>query len=63
MSVCALNSSLRRIGGKRIGAVIVEYLFLIMFIVLVALIGIKTFGTTLNAKMGSNNNSVTSSWQ
>jgi Flp pilus assembly pilin Flp len=63
MSVCALNSRLRRIGRGRTGAIIVEYLFLIMFIVLVALIGIKTFGNTLNNKMGSNNNSVTNAWQ
>jgi len=63
MSVCALNSRLRRISRERTGAIIVEYLFLIMFIVLVALIGIKTFGNTLNNKMGSNNNSVTNAWQ
>jgi len=63
MSVCALNSRLRRIGRGRTGAIIVEYLFLIMFIVLVALIGIKTFGNSLNNKMGSNNNSVTNAWQ
>jgi len=63
MSVCALNSRLRRIGLGRTGAIIVEYLFLIMFIVLVALIGIKTFGNSLNNKMGANNNSVTNAWQ
>jgi len=63
MSVCALNSRLKRTGRERTGAIIVEYLFLILFIVLVALIGIKTFGNTLNNKMGSNNNSVTNAWQ
>jgi len=59
MSVCALKSRLRRNAG----AVIVEYLWLIMFIVLVAFIGITTFGQTVTAKMGSNNNSVTAAWQ
>jgi Flp pilus assembly pilin Flp len=41
------------------GAVMVEYIFLIIFIAMVALIGIKTFGQAVRSKMGSNNNSVT----
>jgi Flp pilus assembly pilin Flp len=63
MNVCALKSRLWRTARGKTGAVVVEYLFLILFIVLVSLIGIKTFGTTVNNAMGSNNNSVVASWQ
>jgi Flp pilus assembly pilin Flp len=49
--------------SRKTGAVMVEYVFLLIFICMVALIGIKTFGGTVANKMGSNNNSVTNAIQ
>ena len=57
---------LKTISNRRsckTGAVMVEYVFLLIFIAMVALIGIKTFGGTVANKMGQNNNSVTNSFQ
>jgi Flp pilus assembly pilin Flp len=54
----------RKLAGQhQTGAVMVEYVFLIIFICLVALLGIKTFGGTLNNKMADNNNSVANAIQ
>jgi len=58
--VLKTNSNRR---SRKYGAVMVEYVFLLVFIVLVALIGIKTFGNTVANKFGSNNNSVTNAMQ
>jgi len=49
--------------SSRRGAVMVEYVFVLIFIVIIALVGIKTFGNTVNNKMGSNNNSVANAIQ
>jgi len=54
---------IKRASRKNRGAVMVEYVLLIVFIALVAFIGIKTFGGAVNNKMGSNNQSVTEAWQ
>jgi Flp pilus assembly pilin Flp len=50
----------RRSGQK--AAVMVEYVLLLAFVVLVALIGIKTLGGTTANKFGANNNSVTNAF-
>jgi len=62
MTTCVLKTRIPRLSRKK-GAVMVEYVFLIIFIVLIALIGIKMFGNTVNNKLGQNNNSVTTAWQ
>jgi len=45
------------------GAVMVEYVLLLIFIAMIALLGIKTFGHTVANQMGSNNNSVSNAIQ
>jgi len=40
------------------GAVLVEYVLLIVLIAIVALVGIRTFGVTVANKLANNNNSV-----
>jgi Flp pilus assembly pilin Flp len=55
-----IRSSKRR---HETGATMVEYVFIIIFVAMVALIGIKTFGQTVNNQMGSNNNSVSKAMQ
>jgi Flp pilus assembly pilin Flp len=49
--------------SRKTGAVMVEYVFLIIFIVMVAWIGISTFGHTVTNVMGQNNNSVANAIQ
>ena len=53
------NKIINKRRSLKTGAVMVEYVFLIIFIVMIALLGIKTFGGTVNNMMGQNNNSVT----
>jgi len=45
------------------GAVLVEYVLLIVLIAIVALVGIKTFGGEVANKMANNNNSVANAIQ
>jgi len=53
------NKIINKRRSRKTGAIMVEYVFLIIFIVMIALLGIKTFGGTVNNMMGQNNNSVT----
>jgi Flp pilus assembly pilin Flp len=55
--------TISRRRSRKTGAIMVEYVFLLIFIVMVALLGIKTFGSTVANQMGSNNNSVTNAIQ
>jgi len=41
----------------------VEYVLILTFVVLVALIGVQTFGHTVNNQFGSNNNTVVNAMQ
>ena len=53
-----LKSFINRIASNEDGAVAVEYVFLLIFIAMVALGAIRTFGGAVTNKMGDNNNSV-----
>jgi len=55
--------TISRRRSRKTGAVMVEYVFLLIFIVMVALLGIKTFGGSVANQMGSNNNSVSNAIQ
>jgi Flp pilus assembly pilin Flp len=61
MNTCVHNIRGRRSKHTR-GATMVEYVLLVILIVIVAMLGIKTFGNTVNNQFGSNNNSVTTAW-
>ncbi|MGO8671595.1 MAG: Flp family type IVb pilin [Capsulimonadaceae bacterium] len=63
MNVANHMISIKRRSRRARGAVMVEYVFLLIFVAIVALASIKTFGQTVNDKMSNNNNSVTSAWQ
>ncbi|WP_125205784.1 Flp family type IVb pilin [Capsulimonas corticalis] len=58
----SLNSFVMELASNEDGAVVVEYVFLLIFIVMVALGAIKTFGGSVVNKMGDNNNSVSSAF-
>ncbi|MEO7717859.1 MAG: hypothetical protein ABIY70_16790 [Capsulimonas sp.] len=53
-----LKSFILRLASNEDGAVVVEYVFLLIFIAMVALGAIRTFGGAVTNKMGDNNNSV-----
>jgi Flp pilus assembly pilin Flp len=63
METRVFKSNRTKMGRNQTGAVMVEYVFLIIFIALVALVGIKTFGGSVNNKMSQNNNSVANAIQ
>jgi len=56
--MASLKSFILRTASNEDGAVMVEYVFLLIFIALVALGAIRTFGGAVTNKMGDNNNSV-----
>lgn len=53
-----LKSYIFQIVSNEDGAVMVEYVFLLIFVAIVALGAVRTFGNAVTNKMSSNNNSV-----
>jgi len=47
-----------RLFSNEDGATLVEYVLLLAMIAIGALVGLRFFGTSVNNKLGSNNNSV-----